>query len=291
MTDRRPPTPLTCDEARDLAAGFVLGALAPDEMVAVREHLATCAEAHPEFEELGGVVPYLADSLEPVEPPAALGSRILAAITAEAAGRSVVEPAPPVATPVPTPAAPVERAAATATPTPAVVDLSAERARRRSPLVWIAGIAAVLLIVGLGAWNVALRQDLGTAQAYAAAVDEVLALAGTTGGQAAILAPDVAGGPSGIAAVGADGQVKLALRGLAATSGSQVYEAWVIGPDPATPVAIGSFTPDAQGFGTLATTTTSGAAGVTIALTLEPTAGRTSPTPPVISSGVAAGST
>ncbi|HSS36485.1 MAG TPA: zf-HC2 domain-containing protein, partial [Patescibacteria group bacterium] len=70
MTDRRPPTPLTCDEARDLAAGFVLGALAPDEMVAVREHLATCAEAHPEFEELGGVVPYLADSLEPVEPPA-----------------------------------------------------------------------------------------------------------------------------------------------------------------------------------------------------------------------------
>ncbi|HSS36419.1 MAG TPA: anti-sigma factor [Patescibacteria group bacterium] len=290
MTDRRSPTPLTCDEARDLAAGFVLGALAPDEMVAVREHLATCAEAHPEFEELGGVVPYLADSLEPVEPPAALGSRILAAITAEAAGGSVVEPTS-AAAPVPTPAAPVERAAATATPTPAVVDLSAERARRRSPLVWIAGIAAVLLIVGLGAWNVALRQDLGTAQAYAAAVDEVLALAGTTGGQAAILAPDVAGGPSGIAAVGADGQVKLALRGLAATSGSQVYEAWVIGPDPATPVAIGSFTPDAQGFGTLATTTTSGAAGVTIALTLEPTAGRTSPTPPVISSGVAAGST
>ena len=135
---------------------------------------------------------------------------------------------------------------ATGTPAPALVDLSAERARRRSPIVWIAGIAAVLLIVGLGAWNVALRQDLGTAQAYAAAVDEVLALAGTTGGQAAILAPDVAGGPSGIAAVGADGQLKLAMRGLAATSGSQVYEAWVIGADPATPVAIGSFTPDAH---------------------------------------------
>ena len=291
MTDRQPPTPLTCDEARDLAAGFVLGALAPDEMVAVREHLATCAEAHPEFEELGGVVPYLADSLEPVEPPPALGNRILAAITAEAAGASVVDPVSAAPTPLPTPAAPVDRAAATGTPGPAVVDLSAERARRRSPIVWIAGIAAVLLIVGLGAWNVALRQDLGTAQAYAAAVDEVLALAGTTGGQAAILAPDVAGGPSGIAAVGADGQVKLAMRGLAATSGSQVYEAWVIGADPATPVAIGSFTPDTQGFGTLATTTTSGAPGVTIALTLEPTAGRTSPTPPVISSGVAAGST
>ena len=291
MTDRRPPTTLTCDEARDLAAGFVLGALAPDEMIAVREHLATCAEAHPEFAELGGVVPYLADSLEPVEPPAALGSRILAAITAETAGGSVVEPASSVATSRPMPAAPVERAGATATPTPAVVDLSAERARRRSPLVWIAGIAAVLLIVGLGAWNVALRQDLGTAQAYAAAVDEVLALAGTTGGQAAILAPDVAGGPSGIAAVGADGQVKLAIRGLAATSGSQVYEAWVIGADPAAPVAIGSFTPDFFCFSTLPTTTLPGAAGVNIALTLEPTAGRTSPTPPVISSGVAAGST
>ena len=291
MTDRRPPTTLTCDEARDLAAGFVLGALAPDEMVAVREHLATCAEAHPEFAELGGVVPYLADSLEPVEPPAALGSRILAAITAEAAGGPVVEPASSVATPVPTPAAPVERAGATAAPTPAVVDLSAERARRRSPLVWIAGIAAVLLIVGLGAWNVALRQDLGTAQAYAAAVDEVLALAGTTGGQAAILAPDVAGGPSGHRRGGRRWPGEARDARPCATSGSQVYEAWVIGADPATPVAIGSFTPDAQGFGTLATTTTSGAAGVTIALTLEPTAGRTSPTPPVISSGVAAGST
>ncbi|HEX5589656.1 MAG TPA: zf-HC2 domain-containing protein, partial [Candidatus Limnocylindrales bacterium] len=60
---------MSCDDVRDLAAGFVLGALTPDEAAAVRAHLATCPEAHEEIAELGGVVPYLAESLEPVEPP------------------------------------------------------------------------------------------------------------------------------------------------------------------------------------------------------------------------------
>ena len=67
---------LSCDEVRDLAAGFVLGALDPAAMHDVRDHLATCPEAHPEMHELGGVVPYLAESVEPVEPPTALGGRI-----------------------------------------------------------------------------------------------------------------------------------------------------------------------------------------------------------------------
>ena len=58
MTDL-PSGGLTCDEVRDLAAPFVLGALDADEQGAVREHLATCAEPHPEFAELGSVVPAL----------------------------------------------------------------------------------------------------------------------------------------------------------------------------------------------------------------------------------------
>ena len=39
----------------------------------MREHLATCPEAHDEFAELGGVLPALADSVPLMEPPAALG--------------------------------------------------------------------------------------------------------------------------------------------------------------------------------------------------------------------------
>ena len=47
------PRILTCDEVRDLAPLFVLDALDPVEMAAVREHLATCTEAHEELVELG----------------------------------------------------------------------------------------------------------------------------------------------------------------------------------------------------------------------------------------------
>ncbi len=278
MTDRSAMPPLSCEEVHDLAPGFVLGALEPAEMAAVRAHLAGCPNAHAEFAELGGVVPYLADSLEPVAPPPALRGRIVAAVAAEAATRTADAPAMPLAS------------APASAPAPAPVgSLDAERARRRSPLLWVASIAAVLLILGLGAWNVSLRRDLDGAQAYGTAVDRVLALAGSPGGQAAILTPAQPGGPSGIAAVGSDGRVEIAMRGLAPTSQDEVYEAWVIGTDQK-PVAIGSFVPDAAGFGTMATDRAPTGAGLTIALTREPTAGRTTPTPPVLSSGVALGS-
>ncbi len=280
MTDRSAAARLSCAEVGELAPGFVLGALEPDEMAAVREHLATCPEAHDELAELGGVVPYLADSLEPMAPPDALRSRILAAVAAEATS-------PP--SDITVPAASAARPSAGAVPAAAVISIDAERSRRRSPLGWIAAVAAVLLIVGLGAWNVSLRHDLDGAQAYGAAVDRVLAIAAAPGGQTAILAPAQPGGPSGIAAIGSDGTVEIAVRDLAPTTGTQVYEAWVIGADK-TPVAIGSFVPGTDGFGTLTTGQAPSAPGVVIALTREPSAGRTSPTPPVLTSGVAAGS-
>jgi len=78
---------MTHDEATELAAGYVLHALEPDEDAAVREHLGTCALPHPEFEELGGVVPALLelDPSELVEPPAGLRDRILAAAASDVA--------------------------------------------------------------------------------------------------------------------------------------------------------------------------------------------------------------
>ena len=297
MTDQRPTAGLTCDEARDLAAGFVLGALDPDEMAAVRDHLATCPEAHPEFAELGGTAGYLAESLAPAEPSGALGGRIVAAVAAEAAGAAAadrVAPATAAVAATDRPLAGAEDGAADTAggvaPTGAVVSLDAERVRRRPVLAWAGAIAAVLLIAALGAWNVSLRRDADAAQAYAVAVDRVLAVAAAPGGQAAILAPAVPGGPSGLAGIGPDGSVEIAMRGLAPTTGTQVYEAWVVGSD-GVPVAIGSFTPNGAGYGGLATASPTSAPGVTIGLTLEPTAGRTTPTPPMLSSGMTSGST
>ncbi len=297
---------LTCETVRDLAAGFVLGALEPPEMVAVREHLASCADTHAEFAELGGVVPYLAESLEPVEPPAGLRGRILGAVAAEAAAVAVG----PTTTHASATEASVPNlahkaveanvslvATAPARAIPAVVSISAERARRRPPLGWVAAIAAVLVIAVLGAWNVQLRSTADADAAYRYALGQVLALASAPGGQAAILRSGSAGGStggstggaSGLAAVGPDGSIALAMRGLAQTGVSDVYEAWVIGAD-GEPVPVGSFRVDATGLGTLIGAHGPNAPGVTLALTHEPRPGMTSPTLPIISSGVASGS-
>ena len=54
---------LTCDDVRELAGAFVLGALDAAEEAAVRVHLAvpSHADAHPEIAELGGVLPAFAE--------------------------------------------------------------------------------------------------------------------------------------------------------------------------------------------------------------------------------------
>src|SRR3954470_16506339 len=81
--------PMTCDQARDLAAGYVLGALERSEEAAVRAHLATCDQPHPEFVALGGVVPTFleVDEVDLVAPPAGLRDRIMAAAAADLASR------------------------------------------------------------------------------------------------------------------------------------------------------------------------------------------------------------
>ena len=55
-----------------------------------------------------------------------------------------------------------------------------------------------------------------------------------------MLAPATGGGPRGIAAVSPSGDMAMAVRDLAPTSGSEVYEAWVIGAD-GVPVPLGGF--------------------------------------------------
>jgi len=74
-------------EATELAGLFVLDALEPSLRSAVVAHLATCPAAHLEFDELGGVLPTLALLAEPIEAPAALRGRILAAVRELAVGR------------------------------------------------------------------------------------------------------------------------------------------------------------------------------------------------------------
>ena len=299
---------MTCDDARDLAPGFVLGALSPDEASAVRAHLATCEQEHAEFAELGGVVPYLADSLAPVEPPTGLRSRLLAAAAAERPGAARESAAKSVAAERPgaspvvveasaAPTAPPAGAAATSPiPFPSAADReqrAADRVSRRG--TWTLRIAAVLAIAVLGAWNLQLQSrlfgvegDLAAAQAYRAAVTAVLDVAAQPGAQSGFLAAADPGSQATGLVAASGGSVILAVQNLAPTTGAQVYEAWVIVGESA-PVPLGGFEVGPGGTGVFRGSTALAASGAIFALTLEPARGATTPTLPVLTLGTIVG--
>lgn len=262
------PLDLTCDDVRDLAAGFVLDALTPAEMEAVRAHLVACDDAHAEVAELAGALPILAESVPVVEPSAGLKDRIMAAAAEDLA--SPVDPGRP-SEPIPFPTA-------TTTPVPA-------------PSRWSSGsrlmrVAAVVAIVLMGGWNLILVGELQASRTYELAMAAVLDAAAEPGASTAVLTPESGSGPTGLAAISASGDVTLAMRELAPTDGSEVYEAWVIGGD-GTPVPIGSFVVGSAGTAFLDVDGTPAGDGAVLALTLEPAPGATTPTLPIVSMGTA----
>jgi hypothetical protein len=270
MTDVRR---LTHDEAVELAAPYVLGALEPDEEAAVRVHLRTCPESHAEFEEVGSVVPALAEAVEPVEPPAALKSRILAAAAAERAG-----PAPVVADQAPEPV-----------PTPAPLGLPVpidSRRRGPRPVSWFLVAAAGIAVVALVGMNLLTLGRLNASEQFARDVAAVLEAGSEPGAVTAVLAPAETDGPRGLASVLPDGTVAMAVQGLAPTTGNEVYEGWAILGD-APPMPLGGFTVGDGGTGRLDGTGPPAEPGMTIALTREPSPGASTPTLPILTAGVA----
>lgn len=273
MTEPIHPTELTCGDVREAAGSFVLGALPAAEAAAVRAHLASCPDAHAEIAELGSVLPVLDASVPAAEPSAALKGRILTAAAAERPAAETVAPVQP---------APVVTMDSAPEPTP--FPTSTAKART-STLGWVIRIAAVVAIVALAGWNLLLQGQLTDAQRYEQDVAAVLDAAQQPGAVAAILSPD-GGTGSGLAAITATGDVTMAMRDLAPTSGDQVYEAWVIGSD-GVPLPLGSFQVGRGGTAFLDAEAVPASDGLVLALTLEPAAGATTPTMPIISKGVA----
>ena len=189
-------------------------------------------------------------------------------------------------------------AAAPLIPFPTAVDREqrvATRARTRGS--WLLRIAAVLAIAVLGAWNLQLQArlsgvegDLAAAQAYRAAMTAVLEVAGRPGAQSGFLAAaDPGSNATGVAAA-SGGSVVLAVQNLAPTTGTAVYEAWVIVGDAA-PVPVGSFQVGVGGTGVFRGSTALATSGAIVALTLEPAPGATTPTLPVLTLGTIVGGT
>jgi len=269
---------LHCTEATDLAAGFVLGALRPSEMAQVRAHLGGCPEAHPEFAELAAATPALLAAVPQVEPSVALGDRLMAAARAEA---GEVRPAPPAAV-APTVVTPPVTA-----PPPVAPRRDWLGFLRPARVPWALAAAAIVIAVVLGARTLQLQQETSDLAAYQRGVAAVIDAAVQPGAQLAILAPGQSAGPNGLAAVGADGTIRIAMRDLTPTSGNQVYEAWAIAGSAA-PLPIGGFQVGSSGSAAFVTTGPT-ASGVVIALTLEPGPGATTPTLPIVVSGAAQG--
>jgi hypothetical protein len=292
VTDPRTPGGLRCDEVADLAASFVLGALPDDEMAAVREHLSSCAEPHPEMAELGGVLPVLHAGLRPMDPPPALKARIMAAAAADLDARREA------ATTASAPAAmatgateTVTTTAATDEPTAAVGPTTSPQpipigSKRQPRLSWALGIAAVLAIVLVGAWNLSLQGQLDSARAYERQVASVLDAARQPGALTAIMTNQSGQGPNGLAAITAEGEMQIAMRDLPPTTGGEVYEAWMILPDTA-PAALGGVRVGDDGVAYFVADGVPAEDGIVLAVTREPRPGMTAPSGDPVSVGTA----
>lgn len=75
----------SCTRVEDEAAGYVLGSLSRSDQQACERHLTRCCAPHPEIAQMADAATALAYLVPMVEPPAALRTRVLAAITQERA--------------------------------------------------------------------------------------------------------------------------------------------------------------------------------------------------------------
>jgi anti-sigma-K factor RskA len=165
----------THDPFDELAVGWALHALEPEDEALFSAHLPGCERCATTVAETSEVMAAMATDLPQAEPSEELRHRIRAAVEqTEQESRPIPEPAAPVepaaapAEPVATPAQPLR--AVPADPRPAEEPPS--RWRRALPLGLVA--AAVAAILGLGLWNVVLTSDREQLQATVAEQNAVM---------------------------------------------------------------------------------------------------------------------
>jgi hypothetical protein len=280
---------MTCDRVRELASGYVLGALDTEEMLDVADHLDSCRLGHPEVDEFGGVLPYLAASLEPVEPPTWLRESVIAAAEADlVARRRVGKPSErrfvePAAIPTAIQSASAIGAAASAGQ---VVSLAMVRAsRRRRMMTWTMRVAAAVAILVLTGTGIIVQGNLAKAL-KAQQEDTSLNYALTQNDTRTAVMSAIGGSKAGgIAALLPTGHVILKLYGLTPTKNDQVYTVWLT-TDKGGPTKVGSFTVDDSGIGYLEVDNVPTSPSLLLYVSRESNDKVTQPTGPIIISGV-----
>jgi anti-sigma-K factor RskA len=160
-------TPMNHSEYEQLAAGYVLGALEPDDEHLFQRHLGGCPECEANVRDLEEVAGTLAYAAPPVDPPKTLWASIQREIRPE---QRRVQPQP------------------------------VRRRRWASPLVArLAAAAAIVVVAALSLWNLNLRDQNAAYRAQVAALERATRLLnepnlsratmeGTPGAQATVLA-------------------------------------------------------------------------------------------------------
>ena len=279
-----------CDQVQDLASGFVLGALDAAEMAAVREHLSTCHNSHPELCEMGGVLPYVGGSLAPVEPPRHLRAAVLAAVQADMRARSAenatISVTPAIAEPV---AVELDRAPVLTVlkpqPSAGVISIARLRLlRTRRAVVWATRVAAAVAIISLVGYAVAVQGDLAKAHEAQDHTNAILNYLQVPGARSAVLTPQGGNKGAGDAVLLPSGHVVVLLHGLAATTGDEVYTVW-LSADSGAITNAGSFTVDDQGEGFLHMINVPPSDSLWVMVCREPNANVQKPTGPAVVSG------
>lgn len=270
---------MTCNQVRECASGFVLGALETDEMIAVQDHLDYCPKAHPEVNELGGVLPYLAESLEPVESPAWLRKSVIEAAKSDLAARRLI--GEPFARRLVDTPSEHRVAAPVATAAPArVISLYAVRAsRRRRAAVWFGRAAAAALIVVVAGYAVVVQTGSGKPRA----TDDIFNYLQPDIRSAVLVAFDQSHA-GGLAVLRPSGNIIVQVNNLPPTKGDEVYVVWLTA-DNGVPSKVGSFTVDDSGVGKLNVDGAPISESLWIFVCKEPNSNVTKPTGPTIVSG------
>jgi anti-sigma factor RsiW len=228
----------------ELAVGWALHALEPEDEELFAAHLPTCPRCRQTVGETADVMGALAGDLPPVAPPERLRERLRAAVEeTEQLSRPAREEerTPPVPPSVPDRPAPVYRFEPPATgahraPFPVRAVDPRSSWRRVLPNALVA--AAVAAILALGTWNVVLSSAREEARA-AAAEQAQLVDALLTPGQATI-APLTADGATLATVVAREGQVQVVTQGLRPNDvRDQTYVVW--GLSGGTPAPLGTF--------------------------------------------------
>jgi anti-sigma-K factor RskA len=247
-------------EFAELAAGFALNALSPDE---ARAFEAARAE-HPEWDSIvetdAATAASLAESVAEEEPPPHIREALLAQISAARGPASPSLPAPLadlIAEPAAVAAAPIEPP-----PSTEVIQTVARRTWTRGLL---ALAASLILLVALGSTAVIIGDRL-RAPASVVALDQIEAAADA---QSATVAID-AGGTATAHWAESIGKAVLVTDGLDPTSADQTYELWFVRDGAA--VSAGVFDTDSAGTAT-AVLDGSMESGDVIAVTVEPEGG------------------